>query len=473
MNAAVLWTAAQAAEATNGRAHGDWSAGGVCIDSRAVSPGDLFVALKGPHFDGHDFVADALGAGAAAAMVHERPAGLDEQAPLLTVDDSFEALWRLGGAARARSRACCVGVTGSTGKTGTKEALRHCLAEQAETAASRASLNNHWGVPLSLARMAPQTVYGIFELGMNAPGEIRSLAGLLRPEIAVITNVEPAHIGNFGSLFEIADAKAEIFEPMPDDGTAILYRDHALYHHLRDKAERAGLSRILGFGRHHDADIRLIDYELASDGSQVRIDAAGRKVAYRLGAPGQHWVVNSLAVLAAVHVLGAELEAAAAALASLRPLEGRGAQTSLELPGGSFELIDDSYNANPASMRAAFQLLAHCSPSGGRRIAVLGDMLELGPDSKDMHRRLAGPLEAAADLVFTCGPYMHALHDALPADKRADHAEDSAALSSLIAAAVQPGDVVLVKGSLGSRMRLVIDALQDLGATPARAANGC
>lgn len=474
MTAAALWTAAQAAVATGGRSqdNASWAASGLSIDSRTVAPGDLFIALAGPQFDGHNFVAAALKAGAAAAMVHRRPEGLGDDAPLLEVDDTLKALWRLGRAARARTKARYLGITGSAGKTGTKEALRHCLAEQAMTAANPASFNNHWGLPLSLARMDPATVYGVFELGMNNPGEIRDLSGLLRPDIAIITNVEPAHIGNFKSLFDIADAKSEIFEPMADDGVAILFRDHALYHHLRDRAEQAGVGRIIGFGRHHDAEVRLLDCKLEAECSLLRVALAGREYGYRLGTPGQHWATNSLAVVAAVHVLGADLEAACEAMASLRPLKGRGARETITLPGGSFELIDDSYNANPASMRAAFQLLAQSRPKSGRRVAILGDMLELGQEAEAMHRRLAAPLREAADLVFACGPQMSALYEALPAAMRGAHAADSSALCPLVTGAVRPGDVLLVKGSLGSRMRTIIEVLQGLDQPPAQAANG-
>ncbi len=472
MTAAALWTKAQAAAATGGKAKGNWKVRGLSIDSRTVTPGDLFIALAGPQFDGHDYVAAALESGAAAAMVHRRPEGLGDDAPLLEVDDTLTALWALGAAARARTKARYLGITGSAGKTGTKEALRHCLAEQALTAANPASFNNHWGLPLSLARMDPATVYGVFELGMNNPGEIRALAELLRPEIAIITNVEPAHIGNFQSLFDIADAKSEIFEPMAEDGVAILYRDHALYHHLRDRAEQAGIGRVVGFGRHHDADIRLLDCRLEAESSRLRVTVAGREFGYSLGTPGQHWATNSLAVVAAVHVLGADLAAAGEAMASLRPLKGRGARETVDLPGGSFELIDDSYNANPSSMRAAFQLLAQTEPKGGRRIAVIGDMLELGQEAEAMHRRLAPALREASDLVFACGPHMAALYETLPASMRGAHAADSSALCPLLTEAVRPGDLLLVKGSLGSRMRVIIDALLDLNQPPAQAANG-
>ncbi|MDJ0610530.1 MAG: UDP-N-acetylmuramoylalanyl-D-glutamyl-2,6-diaminopimelate--D-alanyl-D-alanine ligase [Kiloniellales bacterium] len=474
MTPAALWASAEAVEATGGQVSGDWTASGISIDSRSVAPGDLFVALEGPNFDGHDFIAKALAGGAVAAMAHRRPDGLDPAAPLLLVDDTLAALNRLGAAARVRSQARFAGVTGSVGKTGTKEAIRHCLAAQAPTSASAASLNNHWGVPLSLARMDRQARYGVFEMGMNHAGEIRALTRLVRPHVALITTVEAAHSAHFDSIEGIAEAKAEIFEGVEPGGTAILKREHPLFQLLAARAREAGIERIVTFGRHPDADAHVLEATLDGGHSRIRASVHGAELAYRVGLPGDHWVENSLAVLATVAALGADLAAAAGELAGLQPLKGRGAQRSLALPGGGFTLIDDSYNANPTSMRAAFQVLRLAAPgAGGRRLAVLGDMLELGSASRNMHADLSEPLlEAGIDLVFTCGADMAALDEALPAERRGGHAADSAKLAPLVAAALRPGDVVLVKGSLGSRMANVIEALSQLGEAPARAANG-
>jgi len=470
----VLWTAEEARQATGGRNTCDWQATGVSIDSRSVAAGDLFVALKGPTFDGHDFAGKAIKAGAAASMVHRRADGIDESMPLLIVDDTFAALWRLGTAARERSTARLIAVTGSVGKTGTKEALRLCLTPQGLTSASIGSFNNHWGVPLSLARMSRQAVYGVFELGMNHPGEIRELTALVRPHVAIITNIEPAHIGNFSSITEIADAKAEIFEGMDANGTAVLNRDNALFHHLRTKAEDAGVTRILSFGRHKEADARVIDCSLHATSSAVTASIRGKQIDYCLAMPGSHWVMNSLAVLAAVSAAGADVTKAAAQFANLKPLKGRGERHTIETSAGAFKLIDDSYNANPTSMRAAFEVLGRASlGDGGRRIAVLGDMLELGEQSKEMHANLAEPLEAAGiDLVFCCGASMAALHDRLPKKMRGGHAADSKELAGLVCAAVRPGDSLLVKGSLGSRMAVVVEALIALGGDTPQVANG-
>ena len=473
MTEAVLWTAADAQAATGGRTSGDWSATGVSIDSRTLQKGDLFVALQGPNFDGHDFLDAAYDNGAAAAMVQHAPGGRLADQPHLLVDDTLGALWRLGAAARARSQAKIAAITGSAGKTSTKEALRHCLAAQAETAANAGSLNNHWGVPLSLARMRPEVTYGVFELGMNNPGEILELARLVRPHVAVITNVEVAHIGNFKSIVGIADAKAELFQAMEPGGRAVLNREHPLFHHLRAKAQEAGIETIVGFGAHAEAEVRLVSFTPQAEGSRVEVSVFGQTLSYHLPSHGRHVALNSLAVLAASELLGADLCKAAVALEAVPPLKGRGTRHRINGYDGPFELIDDSYNANPASMRAAFDVLAQSRPQAdGRRIAVLGDMLELGSHAEQLHTGLAADLAAAADRVYCCGPLMASLFAALPEDKRALHAPDSSALAPLISSDVRTGDVVLVKGSLGSRMACVVDALMALGQQMPRAANG-
>ena len=472
---ATLWTAQEAALATGGRTQGDWEAKGVSIDSRAVAAGDLFIALKGPSFDGHDFVADALGKGAAAAMVSKLPGGLPADAPLLQVGDTLEALTALGQAARTRSQARFIGVTGSVGKTGTKEALKACLTAQGPTAASVASFNNHWGVPLSLARMAPDSAYGVFEVGMNHAGEISALTAILRPHVAIITTIAPVHLEFFDSIVGIADAKAEIFESMGADGTAVLNRDNAFYDHLAGKARAAGVGRIIGFGSAPGAELRLEACELGEHASKVKAEIFGRRVDYSLGLPGQHSVMNSLAVLGAVEAAGADLDKALLELAKLAPLKGRGAREEIALPGGGrFALIDDSYNANPSSLRAALAVLGASQPgSGGRRIAVLGDMLELGDEAERLHAGMAAPIaEAGVDLVFSCGSLMAALAEALPPAQRGGHASDSQALAPEVVAALGPGDVVLVKGSLGSRMALVVEALKGIGGAPPDATKG-
>ncbi len=457
-----LWTADAVATATGGRAVGrPWQAGGVSIDSRSLKPGELFVALKGPTFDGHDFAAAALRAGAAAALVARRPDGLPADAPLAVVDDTFEGLQALGRFARLHCAAPIVGVTGSVGKTGTKEALIRCLAAQGKTFGTTGSLNNHWGVPLSLARLPHDVDYGVFELGMNHAGEIAALTRQVRPDVAVITTVEAVHLEHFASIEGIADAKAEIFEGMMPNGTAILNADNAHIARLTAHAERQGLTRIWRFGAAPDADARLIDCSLHATCSAVTAVIKRERLQFCIALPGKHWVMNSLAVLLAVHAAGADMATAARALATLQPVKGRGTRQRISLRQGSFTLIDESYNASPVAMAAAFSVLGKLDPgAGGRRIAVLGDMLELGADADAFHAGLWEPLRAAeVDQVFCCGPRMRALFERVPHDRRGGYADDSRALAPAVAASVQGGDVVMVKGSLGSRMARVVQAL--------------
>ena len=321
MNGTPLWTSAEAAEVTGGSATGVWAAGGVSIDSRTAEPGDLFVAIRGPENDGHDYVRAALSAGAAAAVVHRRPDGVGADAPLLLVDDTLDALTALGRRGRDRGTARVAAVTGSAGKTGTKEALRHALAGQGAVAASAASYNNLWGVPLSLARMPPGSAFGAFEVGMNHAGEIAPLSRLIRPHVAVITNVEAAHIAFFPSLEAVADAKAEIFEGVEPGGACVLNRDNMFFDRLRASAARRPDLRIVSFGL-SDADAAAREVSLDEEGSDVAAEICGRRIAYRVALPGRHWVLNSLAVLAAVEALGADAEEAAAQPAIPRAAAG-------------------------------------------------------------------------------------------------------------------------------------------------------
>jgi UDP-N-acetylmuramoyl-tripeptide--D-alanyl-D-alanine ligase len=454
----ALWTAAEAARATGGNPQGDWQASGVSIDSRTLAPGDLFIALVGPKFDGHNYVADALAKGAAAAMVARVPEGVSADARLLVVRDTMAALEDLGRAARARSQAAIVGVTGSVGKTGTKEALRRAFERQGTAFASAGSLNNQWGVPLSLARMPRDTGYGVFEMGMNHPGEIDALSRIVRPHVAVITTVEPAHLGFFASVEAIADAKAEIFVGIEPRGAAVLNRDNAHFARLADAARTRGITRILSFGNHPDAMVKLIDSHLYATASAVTASVMGEIVDYCIAIPGRHWVMNSLAVLAAVRAVGGDVGAAAGAMSSLTPLDGRGRRHRIVVGGGTLELIDESYNASPASMRAAFSVLGASDPRrDGRRIAVLGDMLELGDDSARLHAELAQPLiDAGVNLVFTVGRDMRVLYDALPKRMRGGHAASSAEMAEIVVRRLRAGDVVSVKGSFGSRMAEIV-----------------
>jgi len=460
----TLWTADEAVKATGGHATSEWTARRVSIDSRTAQSGDLFVALNGPHFDGHDFIAGALKGGASAAVVHRMTETLSGDAPLLLFNDTMLALEAVGNAARARTKAKFIAVTGSVGKTSTKEALRLALATAGNTYATTGNLNNQWGVPLSLANMPRNSRFGVFELGMNHAGEIGPLSRQVRPEIAIVTTVAPAHLEFFASVEAIADAKAEIFEGMPKDGIAILNRDDGHFARLSDHARHHGISRIIGFGKHEEATARLIDYAAEGEGGRIRARILGREVSYVIGAAGLHQAINSLAVLAAVMSLNVDVDIAAAALTQMQALKGRGQRSRVALAGGSFEIIDESYNASPAAMRAAIQVLALTKPArGARRIVVLGDMRELGPEGARLHADLAADLSAAGvDLVFTAGPLMASLNSALPAALRGAHFSDSASLAPAVLEAMRPGDIVLVKGSLGSRMGPIVEALKGL-----------
>ncbi len=460
-----LWNAATAAVATNGHTSSDWVANGVSIDSRTVAAGDLFVALKGPVFDGHDFVAKAFEAGAAAAMVH-RP--LNTSGALLTVDDTMAGLEALGRAARARCDGKMIAVTGSVGKTGSKDGLSTILARQGTAHATVGNLNNHWGVPLSLARLPESADFGVFELAMSRAGELDSLSRMVRPHVGLITTVAPAHVEFFDSIEAVAEAKAEIFVGVERGGSVVLPRDNDHYALLDARARDAGVDRRVTFGAHPDSDVQLLTSLMDSDGSDVTASVFGRPTSFRIGTPGHHWIINALGLLAVIQEAGAALDAAA--MAMLKPLAGRGERQRIDMAGGSFDLIDESYNASPAAMRAVFETLMLANPrDGGRRIAVLGDMRELGSDGPALHAALAKDLvDANIDRLFAAGPLMRHLYDAVPNTVRGAHTTDSATLLPFVVEAVQPGDVVCVKGSLGSQMKPIVHALAALGRDEAR-----
>lgn len=465
----ALWTRDDLEAATGGRLIGeDRPIGGASIDTRTLEPGDLFFAIRGEARDGHDFVADALKRGAGAAVVSEaRAADLSAHGPVLAVPDAgadpvLTAMTRLGEAARVRTDAQVVAVTGSVGKTGTKEALRHVLAGQGETHASAASYNNHWGVPLTLARMPQATRYGVFEIGMNHPAEIVPLTAQVRPDIALITTVEPVHIEHFASVSAIADAKGEIFSGLEPGGVAIINRDTATFERLLAHARASRAGRVVSFGEHPEADVRAQTIVLRPDLSVVDAVVMGQPVTYKLGTAGRHTALNSLGVMAVIHALGADLAEAALSLAGLAPPVGRGERTALEIDGGTAYLVDESYNANPASVRAAIATLAGIETGPrGRRIAVLGDMLELGAASPDLHRGLAEAIEAARiDLVFASGPLMRNLFEVLPVSRRGGVADTAADLIEPLTRNLRSGDAVMVKGSNGSRMGRIVEVLK-------------
>ncbi len=435
-----LWTAQALQAATAGAMSLPFDATGISIDSRTLQPGDLFVALVGER-DGHAHVADALARGAAGALVH-RTDGLPAGAPLLVVDDTLQGLHALGRAGRARFGGRVVAVTGSVGKTTTKEMLRTALSAFGPTHASAASYNNHWGVPLTLARLPPDAAFCVAEIGMNHAGEIAPLARLAAPHVAAVTAIAAAHIGHLGSLQAIADEKASIREGLAPHGILVLPSDSPFFTRMSQGA------LVRSFGATGDA-------RLLSAAGPVRASVGGQDVAFILAAPGAHMAMDAVAALAVCDALGLDPVRAAAALEGWSPVPGRGQQRRL----GDIVLLDESYNASSASIRAALGVL-RAMP--GRRVAVLGDMLELGGFGPAEHAGLADAVAADADLLYACGPLMRHLFDAVPAGHRAVHAPDAAALAPLVAAAVRPGDAVLVKGSLGSRMRLVVERLEGL-----------
>ena len=443
-----LWSSADAENATLGKASASFAANGLSIDTRTLKEGDLFVALKGDNRDGHDFVRAAFDAKAAAALVMHRPK--DAKGPLLTVANTQRGLEDLARAARARSNAKILAVTGSAGKTTTKEILRHALNGLGRTHVSAASYNNHWGVPLSLASLPQDAEYGVFEIGMNHPGEIRGLVSFVRPHVALITTIAPAHLEFFGNCEAIADAKSEIFEGLVPGAAALIHADNPYADRLAARAAQAKVSRVIRFGATGEA--RLISHAAEGEGMRLKADIMGRMVDCMVGAPGAHIAANAVGALAAVALMDGDVLNAAAGLKDFTALKGRGAR----FKAGDVTVIDESYNANPASMAAALALLGAAQ---SRKIAVLGDMLEMGVGQH--HAALAEPIAAAhADLVFAAGREMKALWDVLPKSRRGGYAENSTGLAPLLLAALAPGDTVLVKGSNGAKMSVIVDALR-------------
>ena len=456
----TLWSAHDMVEATGGVLSAPFAATGVSIDTRLLARGDLFIALMGEGRDGHDFVPEAFGKGASGVMAH---ADVGSSGPVLRVDDTLAGLARLGGFARARfTEGHVVAITGSVGKTTTKEMLRGALSRFGRTHAAVASYNNHWGVPLTLARLPRDARFCVAEIGMNHAGEILPLARLASPDVTVITAIARAHVGHLGSIEAIADEKASIMRGLRLGGVAVLPADAEQLPRLRDAARGIAM---LTFGAHAGADVRLLRADADAGGSVLHVSIMGRTVALRLNAPGRHMAMNAVAALAAVAALDLDPMAAIGALEAFQPLAGRGLTCTVAVDGGSALLLDESYNGNGASMRAALDVL-RLQPAT-RRIAVLGDMLELGEEGPAEHAALAEAVTRSVDLLFTCGPLMRGLFDRVPAALRATHAPDAAALAPIVAAALAGGDAVLVKGSQGSGMQRVI---QGIAAAPAPSA---
>ncbi len=469
----ALWTAAEAAEATQGQAIGDWAVNGVSIDTRTIQPGDLFVALTAAR-DGHDFVADALAKGAGAALVSRVPDGVAEDAPLLLVKDVLSGLEDLGRAARRRMTGKVVAVTGSVGKTSTKEMLRTVLGGQGRVHAAEASYNNHWGVPLTLARMPRDTEYAVIEIGMNNPGEIAPLSQMARPHVAVVTIVAPAHLAAFDGLDGIAREKASVFSGLEPNGIAIYNGDLPVSDILHDAA-KAQAKRLISFGQAASNHHRVTDVKIHDTCTVARGRAWRMPVLYKVHAPGRHYVVNAMAVIAVASALKLDRSLAANDLGRWQPGAGRGMRQVVQLDPVetemTLELIDDAYNANPASLGAALEVLAAASArdgmgriSRGRRVACLGDMKELGKDEARLHAEIAAlPSIEKIDVVHCVGPLMRHLWEALPQRIQGRYAKTAQEMSERLPHDLDAGDVVLVKGSNSLHLSRVVDAIRKMG----------
>ncbi|SPF78382.1 UDP-N-acetylmuramoyl-tripeptide--D-alanyl-D-alanine ligase [Pseudoprimorskyibacter insulae] len=461
----TLWTSKEAVRATGGKITGHFEVTGISIDTRTIQPGDLFVALQAAR-DGHDFVAQAFEKGAAAALVSRFPTGVKGDAPLLMVQDVLTALEDLGRAARARMTGQVVAVTGSVGKTSTKEMLRTVLGGQGKVHASVASYNNHWGVPLTLARMPEDTEFAVIEIGMNHPGEISPLAQMAQPDVAVVTIVAPAHLAAFESLEGIAREKAAIFDGLKKGGVAIYNGDLPVSPVLRTAAKAKG-AKLVPFGESRGTHTRATKITIGDETTQVEARAWRTPLTYTLSAPGRHFAVNALAVLAAAQAFGLDRAQAIADLANWSPVEGRGARQAIAIDGGQLELIDDAYNANPASLGASLEVLA-AAQGTGRKVAYLGDMKELGVTEVALHAGIAHlPAMEGIDVVHCVGPLMRHLHAALPEAKRGRCCDTADEMAKGVAADLRVGDIVLAKGSLSMGLARVVDAIRKMGEGPA------
>ena len=463
-----LWTSAQIAAATGGDASAAFDVHGIAIDSREVNQGDLFVALRGDNQDGHKYVAAALQRGAAGALV-ERGADYPANAPVIAVGDALDGLTRLGAAARDRIAGKVIGVTGSVGKTGTKTAIAAALARSGATYASERSFNNHIGVPLTLSRTPAATRYAVLEMGMNHAGELRALTAIARPHVAIITTIAEVHMEFFPSIEAIADAKAEIFEGVLPGGAVVLNRDNPQFDRLAARAREVGIGRIISFGAAEGSDVRMIKSRLHEDCSTVTADVMGTLVTFKIGIPGEHWVSNSLAVLATVSAVDGDLGLAGLSLAEMQPPKGRGRRHRVDYRDGEITVIDESYNASQVAMLAAIGGLGRSEPARrGHRIAVLGEMRELGERGPALHAGLRAPLlDAGIDVVVAVGPLMQEMAASLGGVIRVINGANAQEAVSQVLDLVIPGDVIMVKGSNAIGLSKVVDALLSLQDQPA------
>jgi len=460
-----LWSSTELETATGGKASSAFEVSGVSIDSRTVAEGDLFIAIAGPTHDGHAFTAEAFARGAAAVMVHKDG---EHAGPVLKVSDTMKALEAIGRAGRDRAtKTKVIGVTGSVGKTGTKDMLGHILADQDSTHVSQGSHNNHWGVPLTLSRLPQDTVYAVQEMGMNHAGELSVLSSFTKPDVAVITTVGPAHLEFFDDIEAIVNAKCEIFKSLKKGGTAVLNSDHAYFGTMEKAAKAAGADNIITFGTDESADLRLISARVIADHTEIEAQIGGQEISFSLPFIGEHWAMNALAALGATIAVKADPVQALCAMEKIKVPAGRGEISRIATPEGDMMLIDESYNANPQSMEAAINSLAAVSYirqvyGSGRAIAVIGDMFELGATTKALHQGLADTLiNKSVDKVFACGELMSLCYDVLPQNMQGAKADDAQALLPKLIEHLQPGDVIMIKGSNGMRMSKIVDALKN------------
>lgn len=462
-----LWTSAELQQATGGLLKGQFTVNRLIIDSRKVEKGDFFVALPGERFDGHDFVAKALEAGASGALVSHVPENLPKGASYILVEDTLVALGKIGAAARTRYKGKVLGVTGSVGKTSAKEMLKVALSGVGNAYATSGNFNNHIGMPLTLANLPPKSNFAVLEMGMNHAGEIEPLSKLARPHAVIITAIEAVHMEFFDTIYDIARAKAEIFAGLEKGGAAVLIADTPEIGTLKAEAARLGVTNIVTFGTKNEATVRLIDYQMDANGTLVEARLGDTHLRFRLGAHGKHWAVLSLGVMAVIDSLKLDIAACAAALETFRDLPGRGAVQLLSLNGKDVLVIDDSYNASPVSMRAALSKLAELHAllkRRGRRVAVLGEMLELGSESAEWHRALAeNVVECGIDSVFCSGAMMKHLYEALPESRRGGWWKDSSELFDSLVASANSGDTLMIKGSHGSGMYRIAEKLMTHG----------
>ena len=456
------WTTQEIIAAPHGVSTGNWTATSVGIDTRSIEVGALFVALPGAHVDGHDYVKAALDKGAAGALVSKPVVGVDAS-KLVMVKDVEAALTALGAAGRARSNAKFIGVTGSVGKTGAKEMLAAALAAVGKVYATKGNLNNHLGVPLCLANAPLDAQFAVIEMGMNHAGEISPLSRLAQPHVSIITTVDAVHIEHFASVEAIADEKAAIFDGM-SGGVAVLNADNAHFERLKKQAQAKGMERILSFGTGEKALCRMVRYAIDDTHSVVEAMIAGTAMQYRIGTIGKHWALMSVAVLGVVDALRGDIAKSAAALVNFSEPKGRGQIKKLSVKGGNLRLIDDAYNASPVSVKGAIEKLAEMHDAAKaevRTVVVLGDMLELGDAAEDLHVGLVPTLvNNQMDLVFAAGKFMESMYQALPEAMRGAYKPTSRELVPSVVEALRPNDLVLVKGSRGSRMDVVVDAIE-------------